>query len=57
MKRPRIKDGKYITQGQTTNKLVYELSSNYKIQCCQHYGCERSENAECGWGEDRTGRK
>lgn len=52
MKRPRIKDVKYITQGQIANKLVYELSSNYKtLSVTNISGGERSQVAECneGW--------
>jgi len=48
MKRPRIKDVKSVTQGQTANKLVYELSSNYKILSVANIsGCERNKTAEC----------
>lgn len=48
MKRPRIKDVKSVTQGQTANKVVYELSSNYKtLSVANISGGERNKTAEC----------
>jgi len=44
----RQKEVKKLTQGQTANKLVYELSSNYKILSVANIsGCERNKTAEC----------